>query len=353
MGPWETTTVTEDAAVLHRRHRDASRGAGGEMRRFDGLASGRDHDLDGVTVRTLDHPGGELLCRIATVNDVHFGEVECGRIDDHPEGPIQRSEPHEDPYPEMMNAAAVAEIDALDPDAVVVKGDLTARGTPEEFAAFEACWAGAFGDRLHAVRGNHDAYEGQDLYAGDLWITLEGIAIALLDTVIPTATTGRVTAEQMDWLDTHAAATTTPVLVMGHHQQWIPGTGPEAGRRSETYFGLHPDASDALGAVMARRRNILAYAAGHTHRHRVRTSVGGVASIEVGCVKDFPGTWAEYRVYEGGVIQIVHRISSAAALSWSERCRHLYRDFGVDYETYALGRLDHRCFVLPDRSATP
>ena len=75
----------------------------------------------------------------------------------------------------------------------------------------------------------------------------------------------------------------------------------------------------------------------------------GVPSIEIGCVKDFPGTWAEYRVYEGGITQVVHRISSPEALAWSERCRHLYRDFGIDYETYALGALEDRCCNIPLR----
>ena len=28
-----------------------------------------------TVVRTLPRPGGELLCRFATVNDVHFGET--------------------------------------------------------------------------------------------------------------------------------------------------------------------------------------------------------------------------------------------------------------------------------------
>jgi Icc protein len=75
----------------------------------------------------------------------------------------------------------------------------------------------------------------------------------------------------------------------------------------------------------------------------------GVPSIEVGCTKDFPGTWAEYRVYEGGVMQVVHRMSSPEALAWSESCRSLYSDFGVDYASYALGTLADRCFVIDPR----
>ena len=78
--------------------------------------------------------------------------------------------------------------------------------------------------------------------------------------------------------------------------------------------------------------------------------MSGVPTVEIGCVKDFPGTWAEYRVYEGGVMQVVHRISTPDALAWSERCRDLYRDFGVDYQAYALGDLTDRCFVFPNRT---
>ena len=63
-------------------------------------------------------------------------------------------------------------------------------------------------------------------------------------------------------------------------------------------------------------------------------------------MKDFPGTWAEYRVYDGGILQVVHRVSSPEALAWSERCRTLYSDFGVDYVAYALGSLNDRCFTI-------
>ncbi len=344
--PWELTTRADDAVVWHRRRAGAEAGTGADVLRRDGLPPDTEVTVEGLTARTLPRPGGQLLCRVATVNDVHFGEEECGRIDDHPQGPIQRTAPGEPPYPEVMNAAAADEIAALDPAAVVVKGDLTCVGTVEEFVAFDQCWLRRFGDRLHVVRGNHDAYEGQHAYHGDRWIVLEGVIVALMDTVIPRHTTGRLGPEQLIWLDDHAATADRPVLVMGHHQQWVPDPHDPSPRRSDDYFGLHPDSSDALAEVIAHRSAIVAYTAGHTHRHRVRRTAAGVPSIEVGCVKDFPGTWAEYRVFEGGVVQVVHRMSSPAALAWSERCRHLYSDFGVDYATYALGSLDDRCFEI-------
>ena len=97
-----------------------------------------------------------------------------------------------------------------------------------------------------------------------------------------------------------------------------------------------------------------AYAAGHTHRNRVRhfAAPGAFPFVEVACVKDFPGAWAEYRVFEGGLLQVHHRIGAPEALAWSERCRVLYSDFGLDYTSYALGTLTERCFNIPFRNAT-
>lgn len=344
--PWEVTTRADDLVVLHRPRPGAPEGAGADVRRLEGLAPDTEVTVDGTTVRTLPRPAGALLCRVATVNDVHFGEVECGRIDDHPDGPILRAEPGAPAYPEVMNAAAADEIAAVNADAVIVKGDLTRAGTVEEFVAFDQCWLRRFGDRLHVVRGNHDAYDGQQVFTGDRWIVLDGVIVALMDTVIPRHTTGRLLPEQLEWLDDHAATADRPVVVMGHHQQWVPDPGDASPKRSDDYFGLHPDSSDALAGVIARRPAIVAYTAGHTHRHRVRLTAAGVPSVEVGCVKDFPGTWAEYRVFEGGLLQVVHRMSSPDALAWSERCRQLYSDFGVDYASYAMGSLEERCFQI-------
>ena len=330
----EVTSVADDLAVLHH---------GADVHRLTDLQPDTEYDFAGTSFRTLSRPTGELLCRFATVNDVHFGEVECGKMDQNSDGPIQRREPHETPHPELMNQAAVREIAAIDPLAVLVKGDLTLDGTDDEFAAFERCYRPVFGDRLHAVRGNHDAYHDQGMYDHDLWIEMPGLCVALMDTVIPTETTGAFTHDQMTWLDDRAGSTDRPVLVMGHHQQWVDG------KRSDDYFGLHPDSSDALDRVVARHRHIIGYTAGHTHRHRVRRMPCGAPTVEIGTLKDFPGTWAEYRVYEGGIMQVVHRISDPEALAWSERCRGLYADFGMQYESYALGSLDERCFVFPTR----
>jgi 3',5'-cyclic-AMP phosphodiesterase len=295
-------------------------------------------------VRTLAQPSGRLLATIATANDVHFGEVECGRVGDVLEaeiGPVLRAEPGDPPYPEVMNAAVIAEMQALDPDAVVVKGDLTDRGTHEEYEAFLAAY-GDLGPRFRHVRGNHDAMIDPTIAAGEapFTIALDGVTLAVLDTVEPGTDRGRLTANQITWLDDLAAEASSPVLVFGHHHPW----DPSSGTRSATYFGINPDDSDELVGVIARREAIAGYFAGHTHRNRVRrfAPARDVPIVEVACTKDYPGSWAEYRVYEGGYTQVVRRVSEPAAMAWSEKTRHM---FGGLYRDYALGRLADRCFT--------
>ncbi|MEQ1785739.1 MAG: metallophosphoesterase [Acidimicrobiales bacterium] len=329
----ELTTVADDEAVIH---------DGPEARRHRGLEHDTHHERDGFQFRTLPR-FGERLATVATVNDVHFGEEVCGLMEGVPDGPVFRVEPGADPYPEVMNRGAIEEIAAIQPDAVLVKGDLTCDGLDEEYAAFLAAYGPAFGDRLHHVRGNHDAYRHQT-YApeGPQRIDVEGLTLALLDTTIPGHTTGQVPDAQLEWLEDLAAEADRPVLVLGHHHVW----NPAASARPDDYFGIHPDDSERFIAAVARQPRILGYAAGHTHRNRVRrfAATGDRPWIEVACVKDYPGTWAEYRVFDGGVLQVHRRISTPEALAWTEQTRGM---FGGAYGSYAFGELHDRCFAMP------
>ena len=329
----EVTTVGTDRAVLHN---------GTTVRRVEGLSPDTDHDVDGIAIRTLPEPGGELLCRFATVNDVHFGETECGVVEGTDVGPVLSAGPDEPPYPITMNEAAVAEIAAIEPAVVVAKGDLTTTGTLEEYQAFLDCYEPVFGDRLVHVRGNHDA---KDVPFADVpmqRVDVPGVTLAVLDTSIPGRPNGQLTADQLDWLDELAAGSDRAVLVFGHHHPWDPASR----ERPDDYFGINPDDSERLIDVIARRPSIRGYFAGHTHRNRVRrfSRTGDVPYVEVACVKDYPGAWAEYEVHEGGIVQLHHRISSPQALDWTERTRAMFHGL---YADYALGSLEDRCFTIP------
>jgi 3',5'-cyclic AMP phosphodiesterase CpdA len=320
--------------------------------RLTGLEPDTDYELavDGVEpdaalparFRTLARPPGRLLTTIATANDVHFGETECGHLGPPHEdiGPIFRSAPGDRPYPEVMNGAVIEAMQALDPDVVVVKGDLTDRGTEEQFAAFLAAY-GVFGDRLAFVRGNHDAMLDPTMAVEDapFRVDLGGVTLAVLDTTVPGRTGGHLTADQLQWLDDLGAETAGPVLVFAHHDLWP----IDAPIRPDEYLGLAPDSSEALVGVVTRRENIAGYFAGHTHASRAYrfASARSVPFVEVACAKDYPGAWAEYRVYEGGYTQEVHRVTSPAAFDWAEATRRMY--LGA-YTEYARGDLAARCF---------
>jgi predicted phosphodiesterase len=304
----ELTTVTDTEAVLH---------DGPRVVRVDGLRPGREHTVEGVTFRTLPRLEGELLATVVTVSDVHIGETECGRYEGVNLGPPLRSEPGEPPYPETMARGAAAEIAARDPDVVVAKGDLTASGTADELSTFLSIFEPPFGDRLHWTYGNHDVSARSELGprpATEL-VAVPGARVALLDTAVPAQAGGRVTPEQLAWLDTSFTA------------------------------GINPEDSDRLVELFARRPVLAGYVAGHTHRNLVRRLpvTGDVAWGEVGATKDYPGVWAEYRVYEGGILQVVNRISTPEALAWTDRTREM---FGGLYPSYSFGTLDDRCFVL-------
>ena len=332
----ELTTVADDEVVIF---------DGPNVCRYDGLSPDTDHTLDGITVRTLARPGGEHLSTIATVNDVHFGEVECGVLDDVDIGPTFTSAPGEEPYPELMNRTAVAEIKALDADVLIAKGDLTNLGVREEYDAFLACYAAAFGDALVHVRGNHDAYRGETFAAFEpQLVELPGVRLAVLDSTVPGTDGGQLTAESLAWLAdvaADAARERVPVLCFTHHHPW----SPDSAQRSDHYFGINPDDSEQIVELVAGQPAIIGWFAGHTHRNRVRhfRATGAVPWVEVACVKDFPGAWAEYRVHEGGVLQVFRRISDPDAVAWTDKTRAMY---GGLYTDYAFGALADRCFEI-------
>ena len=101
----EITTVSDDVIVLH---------DGCDVYRYEDLQPETQYTFHGLTVTTLGRPDGELLSTFATVNDVHFGEVDCGVLGDNRRGPIQRSHPGDMPYPEIMNRGACAEMHIID-----------------------------------------------------------------------------------------------------------------------------------------------------------------------------------------------------------------------------------------------
>ena len=132
---------------------------GVDVRRYDGLAPDTEHDLDGVAVRTLPRPPGELLCTVRHRQRRALRRDRCAASSRaSTSGRSFRAEPGEDPYPEVMNRGR----DRRD------RADRSGRGRREGRshrrrhrrrvrALPRRSTSRAFGDRLHHVRGNHDA----------------------------------------------------------------------------------------------------------------------------------------------------------------------------------------------------
>ena len=221
------------------------------------------------------------------------------------------------------------------------------RRRPEEWAAFEACYRGPFGDRLHVVRGNHDAYRHQSEYAGDQWIELPGVAIALLDTTIPGATTGAISSSSSSWLDDQCVAIDGPVIVMGHHQQWIGRTRPTERRLLRPASRLQR---------RARRAGAAPPGVDRLHR-RPHAPPSRAADDPVRGAR--PSRSAASRTSPARGPSTAS--TTAASCRSSTGCPHPTRWRGASSagactptsasttQTYALGTLADRCFTIPLR----
>ena len=247
-----------------------------------------------------------------------------------------RVAPGATPYPELMNGAVVDEMLELDPDVVVVKGDLTDTGRAEEYEAFLACY-GRLGDRLRHVRGNHDAMRDPEL-------ARRGRAVR----GAPRRGRARGARHRGARAGRGRAAGGAARLARrpGRRRRRIPCSCSRTTRATTTTsdYGLPLADHEALLAVVARRENIVGYLAGHTHTNRVvrYAPTGAVPFVEVACTKDYPGAWAEYRIYEGGYTQVMRRVAAPEAREWSELGRTMIQ--GI-YRDLVLGTLADRCFA--------
>lgn len=324
----EVTTVANDEVVIH---------AGTTFERVGGLAADTDVSIAGFELRTLPERG-EYLTTFTTVNDVHIGEMPADDV------PLElMPDPDDGSYSEFMSAGAVDEMSRIDPALVVVKGDLTSWGAVEQYERFLEIYRDPFGDRMIHIRGNHESYNHLPVATDDMIERrLEGVTVAMIDTSADGRVNGSISIDQLEWLDELGSRADQPIMIFGHHQIWDPAND----LRTDKAFGLMPADSERLFELMARRPRMVGYFAGHTHRNR-RVEIEGLPGrvfVENASVKDYPGTWMEYRVFEGQILQIHRRVSTPEALRWSEKARHMYDDF---YGPYAFGELSDRCFAIP------
>jgi hypothetical protein len=339
-----------------------------------GLEPGRAQPLvchlpDGRTVRSVvetwpDPPGAELF-RFATISDLHLGRNAGGyrlprligrhdeqAVRDAADGPETRDGPDH-----QLVAAQAAIEDALEWGAqhLVVKGDLCDQGYPWIWQQAGEL-LGGLPVPVSILPGNHDtgslrtveperggAAVGLHVTRGVEHLDLPGVRLVLVESTRPGNGWGAVArhADRVAALVSEAAGRSGAggsFVATHHHAQHLP----------VPTFWPHgipsPDATRFARAISQRSPNVVV-SSGHTHRCRRRT-VGATTWTEVAATSHYPGVWAGYVVFEGGIRQTVRRIAAPEVLAWGEHTRHLFRGA---WALWSTGSLADRCFVQPWR----
>jgi 3',5'-cyclic-AMP phosphodiesterase len=298
--------------------------------------------------RTLASPGGRLLYKFATVSDVHIGERVFGvlyRIHDAEERPATICE---NTYAARALRAAIDEATVWGAELLVVKGDLTNTTSPAEVRDVGRLLA-ASPIPVEAILGNHDNNFGVDARAlleqhgiAISWqpraLDVPGLRLVLMSTASgnPRFHRGELAPEMSAKIARLVSESAGPAWVTLHH--------PYEKFRARTVYppGLpYAEGREFLNALVGAKRDTFV-TFGHRHRNR-RYDYGPLVITEVGSTKDYPGVWAGYKVYEGGLIQVVRRISRPDVISWTEATR---RAVNGQWRRWSPGRLTARCFAV-------
>ncbi len=197
---------------------------------------------------------------------------------------LQISDPHiganwNDSDPDECLLRAVEAILTLPdrPDALLVSGDLTDNGAPEEYQRVRELLA-PLDLPPHVLPGNHDlrgplreafGLPGVGEEPVSYAVDLGPLRLVCLDSTIPGAEGGSLDDGRIEWLEaTLAEDTGTPTVVALHH--------PPLRTEIPTFerIGLATDSREALAEVIARHPQVARIVAGHVHRSIVAELAG-------------------------------------------------------------------------------
>lgn len=152
------------------------------------------------------------------------------------------------------------------PDAVVVTGDLTDGGLPEEYERFRSVIT-ALPMPVHLMAGNHD--HPSDLASSCFAVDVGELRLVAVDTTIAGEAAGRLDADRLAWLEAQLAVDRqTPTIVAMHHPPIRTGiTALDA-------IGLPDSDAAALADLLRRNPHVLRVIAGHAHRS-ANATLGG------------------------------------------------------------------------------
>lgn len=181
---------------------------------------------------------------------------------------------------------AIASIGRVNPkpDAVVITGDLTDFGRPAEYAHLRNLLS-HLSLPIYLLPGNHDdrdhlraafpdhAYLGHSGFV-QFSVSVGGLQLIALDTVIPRAHEGGLCKERLAWLANELEAQSErPVVIAMHHPPFktLIGHMDEVGLMTGV---------EALEAIVVRHPNVERVICGHLHRS-IQVRFGGTLAVTV------------------------------------------------------------------------
>ncbi|ALK33290.1 phosphodiesterase [Burkholderia plantarii] len=206
---------------------------------------------------------------IAQISDVHV----------RPEGVLYQDAVDSN----AMLERAIASLNALvpRPDLVLVTGDLTDEGKPEEYAMLRRLLA-PLAIPFAVMPGNHDHRDNlRRAFADHAYLPPQGplhyaidvgaVRIIALDTSVPGWHHGGLDSHALDWLDAQLrACRDRPTMVAMHHPPF------DTGIPYLDIYGLRD--IDRFTATLAAHSHVERVVAGHVHRS-MQTRVGNVPVV--------------------------------------------------------------------------
>jgi 3',5'-cyclic AMP phosphodiesterase CpdA len=216
-------------------------------------------------------------------------------------------------YREDLLRTAIAEVNNAEPDLVVVAGDLTDDGYPDQYPLAKQELATLACPQIVRVPGNHDARNVGYLHYEDTFgardsrerLDCGGLDVALVavDSSKPDLDEGEIGREHYGWIEEgFETAADLRVFVCHHHLVPVPGTGRE---RNQVL-----DAGDVL--ALLRRCGVDLVLSGHRHVPYV-WPIAGMLLVHSGTVstlrtRGFPHPAYNLIRVDGGRISVELRV---------------------------------------------
>src|SRR3954452_5561959 len=157
---------------------------------------------------------------------------------------------------------AIAEVNEMTPDVVVISGDLTSNGFKDEYALARDYLNRIECDSMVVIPGNHDSRNVGYVHFEELFgdrnsvLNVGPITVVAVDSTQPDLDEGQIGRGRYPWIEAQfSGPADLRIFVMHHHLLPIPGTG----RERNIVF----DAGDAIECLQRSKVDLVL--AGHKH----------------------------------------------------------------------------------------